>query len=208
MFPDAGSSPAGEAPLAVSLDLTVTDIKQFAYCPRIPYYRYVLPVRHRKTYPMERGKAVQAAVEALERRRGFRRYGLVEGKRHFGLFLRSRRLGLSGRLDLLIATDTACFPVDFKDTEGPVRRNHRMQLAAYALLAEEGLRLPAPSGFIYRVPDKDLAAVDIRQEDRTFAERAIADIRRSVVTESIPEPTPVRNRCTACEFRNYCADIW
>ena len=25
------------------LELTVTDLKQFAYCPRIPYYRHVLP---------------------------------------------------------------------------------------------------------------------------------------------------------------------
>ena len=31
-------------------------------------------------------------------------------------------LGLSGRLDLMIETKDACFPVDFKDSEGPVRR--------------------------------------------------------------------------------------
>lgn len=202
MFPEAlAATPVG-------FDLTVTDVKQFAYCPRIPYYQYALPVRARKTYPMERGKAVQAAVEALERRRGFRRYGLVEGARRFGLTLRSERLGLSGRLDLLIETANAYFPVDFKDTDGPVRGNHRIQLAAYALLVEDALGMRAPSGFVYRVPLKDLVAVEIRPEDREFVERTVAEIRCSVLSERMPAPTPVRNRCIACEFRNYCGDIW
>lgn len=193
---------------AVGLELTVTDLKQFVYCPRIPYYQYVLPVRAKKTYPMERGKAVQAAVEALERRRGFRRYGVAEGKRHFGLALHSQRLGLSGRLDLLIETKDACFPVDFKDSEGPVRQNHLIQLAAYALLIEDSLGIRAPTGFVYRVPVKDAIAVEIRAQDRALAENAIGEIRRAVLAEAMPEPTAVRNRCTACEFRNYCGDIW
>ncbi|PYQ02164.1 MAG: CRISPR-associated protein Cas4 [Acidobacteria bacterium] len=118
------------------------------------------------------------------------------------------RLGLSGRLDLMIETKDACFPVDFKDSEGPVRRNHRIQLAAYALLIEDSLGIRAPAGFVYRVPLKDVVAVDIREEDRGSAEAAIAAIRHSVLAEAMPGPTDVRNRCTACEFRNYCADIW
>src|SRR5262245_12954280 len=104
--------------------LTATDLKQWAYCRRIPYYRYVVPVRFAPTYSMERGRNVEGAVAALERRRGLRRYGLERGERHFGQWLRSEQLGLSGKLDLLIVTRTACFPVDFKDTAGGLRANH------------------------------------------------------------------------------------
>lgn len=110
------------------LELTVTDLKQWAYCPRIPFYRYVLPVEHVRTYKMQRGGVSQSAVEALERRRRFREYGLTTAERRFDVWLRSARLELSGRIDLLLVTPTACFPVDFKDTEGGVRRNHRLQL--------------------------------------------------------------------------------
>ncbi len=191
-----------------SLALTVTDVKQFAYCPRIPYYQYTLPVRRKRTFPMERGKDVQAAVEALERRRGFKRYGLAEGKRRFGLALRSERLGLRGRLDLMIETPGACFPVDFKDTEGPVRHNHRIQLAGYSVLIGDDLGRPAPAGFVYRVPSKEVVEIEIRAEDRASVEAAVGAIRTSVLRESIPSPTAVRNRCAACEFRNYCGDIW
>ena len=38
--------------------------------------------------------------------------------------------------------------------------------------------------------------------------RAVVEMRRVIEREDIPGPTPVRARCVACEFRNYCADIW
>ena len=130
------------------LELTVTDIKQWAYCPRIPYYRHVMPVDFARTWKMERGRDIEAAVQAMEKRRGFRRYGLDHGERRFGVWLHSSRLGVAGKLDLLIVTDRAAFPVDFKDTEGGVRYNHRVQLAAYALIVEENLALTVPAAFV------------------------------------------------------------
>jgi CRISPR-associated exonuclease Cas4 len=194
--------------VAPVVDLTVTDLKQWAYCPRIPFYRYVLPVEHSRTHKMARGKAVQAALEALERRRRLREYRLREGERHFGVWLHSDKLHLTGKLDLLIVTPTACFPVDFKDTEGGVRRNHRVQLAAYAVLVEEAFGRPAPEAFIYLVPTDDIVGVEIGGPERKEVEAALAAIRQMIGTEDFPDPTPVRARCTACEYRNYCADIW
>lgn len=190
------------------IELTVTDLKQWAYCPRIPFYRYVLPVERPVTYKMERGKAVQAAVEALERRRGFRAYGMKEGERLFGVWLRSRRLGLSGKLDLLIRTPEACYPVDFKDTEGHPRQNHRVQLAGYALLVEEVFVTPVPQGFVYLVPRKEVVALPVEEADRAEVIRILAEIRGMIAREQTPEPTSARRRCEACEYQNYCADIW
>lgn len=204
-MPDAGQALAGTA---LDVELTVTDLKQWAYCQRIPFYRYVLPVTPAPTYKMHRGKDVQAAVEALERRRGFRAYGVGEGERRFAVWLHSERLGLGGKLDLLILTPDACYPVDFKDTEGGVRRNHRMQLAAYALLAEEAFGRPAPQGFICLVPRKAVAVVDLTEADRQEVRNALAGMRRMIAREELPPPTTVRARCEVCEFRNYCADIW
>jgi len=191
-----------------AVDLTATDLKQWVYCPRIPFYHHVLPVRPAPTYKMSRGKDIQAAVEALERRRGFRGYGMREGERRFGLWLRSEHLGLSGKLDLLIITTDACYPVDFKDTAGGPRRNHRLQLAAYALLAEEVFERPAPDAFIYLVPEKRIVAIGLTESDRDEARQALVDMRRMIEREELPAPTTVRSRCSACEFQNYCGDIW
>jgi CRISPR-associated exonuclease Cas4 len=147
------------------------------------------------------------AREALEGRRGFRTYGMHEGGRRVGLWLHSRRLGLAGKLDLLILTADACYPVDFKDTEGGPRRNHRLQLAAYALLAEEAFERPAPDGFIYLVLEKRVVAPALTEADRDEVRQAVTDMRRMIEREELPPPTPVRARCTGCEFRNYCGDM-
>ncbi len=188
--------------------LSFTDLKQWEYCPRIPYYHHVMPVEIARTYKMQRGRDVEAAVLAMEKRRGFRRYGLERGERRFGVCLHSTALELSGKLDLLIITDDACFPVDFKDTEGGVRYNHRIQLAAYSLLVEENLARPVPIAFVYLVPSRQLVTVPVGAKEREEVSRAIAEMRRVIELENMPGPTPVRARCVACEFRNYCADIW
>jgi CRISPR-associated exonuclease Cas4 len=188
--------------------LTVTDLKQWAYCPRIPYYHHVMPVEFARTYKMERGRDVEAAVQAMEQRRGFRRYGLERGERRFGAWLESPTLGLAGKLDLLIVTPDAAYPVDFKDTEGGVRYNHRIQLAAYAMLVEENLAFPVPMTFVYLVPSRQLVKVPVGDREKEAVMRAVGEIRRMIEDEEMPPATPARARCTACEFRNYCADIW
>ncbi|MCW5891126.1 MAG: CRISPR-associated protein Cas4 [bacterium] len=193
---------------AAEIELNVTDLKQWAYCPRIPFYRYVLPVDHVRSYKMRRGHAAQAAVEALERRRRLKEYGLVAGERRFDVWVRSAILGLSGRIDLLVVTDDACFPIDFKDTEGGVRRNHRLQLAAYAVLIEESFDRPVPCGFVYLIPSDEVVRVDAAEPDRSWTLEAVDSVRTMIAEERLPEPTPVRRRCTGCEFQNYCADIW
>jgi CRISPR-associated exonuclease Cas4 len=150
--------------MMAACDLRVTDLKQFACCPRIPFYQHIMDLRVKQTYKMEQGKTAQAAVEALEKRRKLREYGLAEGHRHFGLWLSSGKLNLSGKLDLLIETDSACYPVDFKYTTGRPHRNHVFQLAGYALLVSECFVKPVPAGFIYQMTD------DVVMSEPLFAE--------------------------------------
>jgi CRISPR-associated exonuclease Cas4 len=63
---------------------------------------------------MERGRSTEHVVAALERWRKLRVYHLAEGERRFDVWPRSEALGLSGKLDLLVVTPTAHFPVDFE----------------------------------------------------------------------------------------------
>src|SRR5437763_1085364 len=101
------------------------------------------------TYKMSQGRTAQDAIESLEKRRKFREYGLSEGERRFGVSVHARRWNLVGKMDLLIETPDACYPVDFKYTTGRPRHNHLIQLAGYALLVAEHFAKPAPAGFIF-----------------------------------------------------------
>jgi CRISPR-associated exonuclease Cas4 len=188
--------------------LRVNDLKQWDYCPRIVFYNTVMPVTRKSTIKMERGKEIEIKLDALEARRTLRRYRLAEGERRFHVWLNSPVLGMSGKLDLLIVTPEACYPVDFKYTRDRPRRNHIMQLAAYALLVEDAMRVPVPMAFVYLTPSDQLVRINVTDRLKELVLARLATIRQMVQEAILPEPTPARARCEECEFRNYCGDIF
>lgn len=197
-----GISGAGFVPLRVN------DLKQFEYCPRIVFYNTVMPVERKATVKMERGKSEEIRLDALEKRRGLARYRLQEGERRFHVWLDSERLGLSGKLDLLIVSGQDYFPVDFKYTRGRPHRNHLVQLAGYALLVEENFKTSVQTAFIYLVPIQQVVAVDLSRGLKEQTLGYLDDIRTMVREGLLPPATSVRGRCTDCEFRNYCGDVF
>jgi len=190
------------------IPLRVNDLKQWDYCPRIVFYNTVMPVARKSTIKMERGKEVEIKLDALEARRTLRRYRLSEGERRFHVWVNSPALGLSGKLDLLIVSPEACYPVDFKYTRDRPRRNHTIQLAAYALLVEDAMKLPAPAAFVYLTPSDQLIRINVTDRLKALVLARLGSIRQMVQEGILPEPTPVRARCEECEFRNYCGDIF
>ncbi|HEU5349362.1 MAG TPA: hypothetical protein VFU63_12200, partial [Ktedonobacterales bacterium] len=115
--------------------LEVTDLKQYDYCPRIPFYRYCLPRIRPITYAMTEGIRAHEEESAREERRSLRAYGLTDGERIFDVLLRSDTLGLVARIDLAIHRDhiPEAIVVDYKLSQGPAGSHFRVQVAAYAL---------------------------------------------------------------------------
>lgn len=190
------------------LELRVNDLKQYAYCQRIIYYQYVLPVEKKVTYKMERGKLAQEEIQRLECRRKLKRYGLETGTRLFDVWIRSRRLGLSGKLDMLIETEAECFPVDFKWTRGGVQRNHVFQLGGYSLLVEERFGKPVRTAFVYLLTQEDAVHYPMTEELKEECKAAVRQIRSMIWEERFPDPPKERSKCMECEYQNFCRDIW
>jgi len=69
------------------------------------------------------GNDVRPNTEEILGRRGappgLGAHSLDRAERSFGVWLRSERLGLSGKLDLSLPTADAACPVDFKDNTTP-----------------------------------------------------------------------------------------
>lgn len=203
--PAAGSG----APAARLLDLTVSDVRQHVYCARIPYYRLGLRLPHRfVTGAMHEGILEHRRTEELEQRRTLRAYGLSDGERHFDVQVRSDRLALGGRLDLVICRDREAIPVEFKNTRAPLGLHHKYQLTAYALLLEEHFQKPVRRAFVYFIPLKRAQEVPITPATRAYTRRVLNDIRSAVARERLPEGTRALERCRVCEFLPYCNDRW
>src|SRR5207302_11288882 len=122
--------------------------------------------------------------------------------------LYSRTLNVGGKLDLLIETEDACYPVDFKYTTGRPHRNHLLQLAGYSLLVSEHFSKPVPAGFIFIITDDTTFRFPMSDSLLSEARSALQSINHMIELETFPEPTPVRARCTDCEYRNFCGDVF
>lgn len=188
--------------------LRVTDLKQWAYCPRIVYYQQRMPGVGKQTYKMSEGKAAQDIVEQLEVRRTLKEYGLENAVRRFGVWLENSELRLAGKLDLLLEMAGEAAVVEFKLTSGEVGRNHLLQIGGYSLLVEAELGKTVKSGFVYRIPDGRVFPVSIDASLRHDVREAMNDIRKVVSMGLLPDPTEIRKRCAECEYSNYCADVW
>ena len=194
----------------MSSRLTVTDIRQFVYCPRIVYYTLGLDLPRPLTAKMAAGTAEHLHTEELERRRSLRTYGMTEGdaSREFNVKLSSERLGLHGRIDMALVTASEICMVEFKDSRGPLGLHHKYQLAAYALMAEEHWSKPARRVFVYWIPLRRAQEIVITPAMRRYALRLINAMRQVLAADKRPAPTSRRARCFDCEFRRYCPDVW
>jgi len=193
--------------------LEVTDLKQYACCPRIVFYRYCLPKIRPITVLMEEGIRRHWDEEDREERRTLRNYGVTTGERVFRLNLQSTRLALVGQIDLAIATPSRQDPnaeaivVEYKYSEQKAGPHFKLQLAAYALLLEEAWHIPVKHGFFYALPTRQVERVPITAHLRSKVTQTIAAIRHMVDHEIMPDPPASQGRCLSCEFRRFCNDV-
>lgn len=190
------------------LKITVSDIKQYTYCPRVVFFTYLQPVDKKTTYKMEVGQSSQEIWEKLESRRKLKKYHLEEGERVFNFFLASSKLGLTGKLDLYLWSKEGLFPVEFKHTTQKPQRNHLHQLAAYALLLEEKFNLVVKKGFVYMIPVGDIYVFDLTQDLKEEVLGIVSSIQEMISREQMPEKTKHRNKCNDCEYQNFCGDVF
>jgi len=191
----------------------VTDLKQYTVCPRIVYYRYCLPRVRPITGLMEEGIVRHEEEDTREERRSLRNYGVSEGERTTHLALRSSALGLTGRLDLAIATPSRTaataegIVVEYKYSEQKAGPHFALQLAAYALLLEEAWGLPVKRGYLYSIPLRRAEPIPITPHLRKKVVQTVQHIRNNAERELMPAAPATQYRCVACEFRRFCNDI-
>ncbi len=140
-------------------------------------------------------------------------YGLSEGERISNLVVRSAHYGLTGCLDLAIATPTRSDPcasatiVEYKLSEHQAGPHFKLQLAAYALLLEEAWQIPVTQSFLYSIPLRRTERLAITPALRQKVTHTVVQIRQMVEREIMPPPPSSQRRCATCEFRRFCNDV-
>lgn len=190
---------------AERLNLTATDLKQYAFCPRKFFYGRCLPGFRPRMPKMDDGRAAHPKEARLQARRGFSPYGLEGGERRFDVRVSSERLGLSGLLDEVIITPEAAYPMDYKLATW-ASPSFVAQIAAYCLMIEDAWQVASPAGFLVFIEQGAVERVEVDAGLRQQIEGWLAEMRKLVAEERLPPPTDERERCAACEYRRLCGD--
>jgi CRISPR-associated exonuclease Cas4 len=185
---------------------TITDLKQFVYCPRIFYYHTCLPGIRPVTYKMKAGIDAHEVEQKRAARRSMHMYGVPAGERHFDVDVSSADLGLSGLIDEVVETDTEMIPVDYK-LAARVGKHFKLQLAAYGHLLADYTDKPIKRGFLYLIPKRQAVEVKLTRKLRQEVQAVLDQMGLIDQQEVMPKPTSWRQRCVDCEFRRLCNDV-
>jgi CRISPR-associated exonuclease Cas4 len=187
--------------------ITVEDLKQHVYCPRITWFARCLHRLRPHTYSMKAGAEDHEEARLNARRRSLSALGVEEGTRAFDVHVIDHELKLNGKLDEVVTSASGeIIPVEYKSTRN-LADHHRVQAAAYALLLERTRRVVVSRAYIYFIPLRKMRALTITPEDKAQVLEVLGRVKAMNAAEMLPDPTPERGRCTACEFRRFCNDV-
>jgi CRISPR-associated exonuclease Cas4 len=116
----------------------------------------------------------------------------------------SRRYGLTGKPDYIVAERGATIPIEVKPNRvAPApRESDTLQLAAYALLVEEHYGT-APAYGLLKYRDA-VFQVDITAELRARLLDTLAALRRDLSARDVARSHAEARRCRACGYREVC----
>ncbi|WP_124726789.1 CRISPR-associated protein Cas4 [Staphylospora marina] len=172
-------------------------INAYAYCPRRCYYEYVERVFYHNVYTIH-GKLLHEHVDHAGREhRG-------ERQLYRSLYLRSERLGLSVRCDVIEEAEGVLYPVEYKRGKQAGWENNHLQLCAQGLALEEWIGRKIPFGYLFYYGSfrREKVIFDDALRERTI--QTIKAIRALHLQDQPPEGIDEWFRCKKCSMVDYC----
>lgn len=192
--------------MSKELFIPVVLVREYYWCPVSAFFKLV-------AWSERPSESMAAGVELVPRDNVL---GAVE-ERHvlrevfWEYPVRSRRLGVVGRVDLVAVTEAGgLVVVDVKlprlTRRGLWVRGRRwaVQLAAYAVAAEETLGLPLEAAYLYSIEAGALVEVRIGPQLRRLVEDAARQLREALEKGEPPRAQPGRGKCSVCSYNSVC----
>lgn len=191
-----------------SFNLPVSMLRQYSFCPRIPFLYLAREIDPPKGTWVKQGMSYHQIQEILSKRRNLSRFGLTgEFKLSSEVRLYSERLKLHGICDGIIETNDTLFPLEYKLQEKLTKSTGAViQLVAYAMLIEEKYNKKISCGFILYGSKGKTHEVLIDSITRKQVTTIINRIEQDCSMGLLPNTSASERQCSQCEFSNFCAD--
>ncbi|MGC9069515.1 MAG: CRISPR-associated protein Cas4 [Thermoprotei archaeon] len=183
--------------------LTATDIKHYGYCEAIIYITHILGIQENPTEYMEYGREIEKEKYIAPVIAKYKPTKILKKPQ-----IISKEYKLSGSPDyILITKHDEYIPLEIKWTEptkeGKAKKDHILQITAYALLLEQKTRKTIKKGILfYLKPEGKLIEINITYDLKLHLIKILKRIKE--IVEGKREPKPSFEKCESCNYKQYC----
>lgn len=186
----------------VQLYFSAEDVRQFAYCPRKIYYRYVLRNDWLLSPKMKKGTELH---EILCRRKNNEKIGNVE--RYYNLRLQDDDLRLFALIDIVEWDGEEGRVIELKTGSHKGKSPNfpdKLQVVAEALLVEFVLGIPVTVGSVWYYKKNEVIDFEISYDDKFKVINMLKKMKKIVESELFPDVEGPTKKCRDCECRRLC----
>jgi CRISPR-associated exonuclease Cas4 len=121
--------------------------------------------------------------------------------------IRSEKIGLSGIIDQLEVYEAGYIPVELKSGTPPEEGawpNHKIQIAAYAMLLEEQHNTEIKEGFVYYIDANERRHIPINVFLKDEIRHLLKQVNALLESRTIPSVLKNKNKCSSCGLKHIC----
>lgn len=181
-------------------------IRQYLFCPRVVYFLEVLNIPKVSPIWVKEGEVYHKKQAELFKRRTLVRFGLENAEFKSNINLSNEELKFYGICDGLIISDTHIYPVEIKLHGDKPTKAQKMQLIAYGILAEKKFAKTFDLGFVLYEKNAKTIPIMVNKEDKQEVIKKVDEIIDMILEAKLPYSSADDEKCTQCEFENYCND--
>ena len=189
-------------------DLPIYLLRQYVFCPRIPFFILMREQRYVKPLWVQQGEYSHVRELFLSKRRSLDHFG-IKGRFDWisNYSLSSRQLQLYGICDAVIQnrTNKEMFPIEIKHTIY-LGKNAKIQLCAYMLVLSEMHQQEISKGFLVSSITRKVIPVQVTTEDKNRVLYIRNQIIQDCIRGRLPATSASEAQCSQCEYLNFCAD--
>lgn len=187
--------------------LPISIIRQHAFCPRIPFYNEILGINPSNRLWQKQGLNLHKRQTMLFKRRNLEKFGFKDAYQKHNVSLKSDKYGIHGICDAILFTSDELCPLEFKlESSNNIPKGHVLQLAAYALVAEQQFEKPCYKLFILYGQRGHTMQIDFDEKLKNQVKTTVKQIKQNLQSPLLPHSSASDAQCGQCEYLNFCAD--
>lgn len=186
---------------------TVTDLKNYIYCPRIIYFKNL----HQFSEPLENNSLVKEGSNFHKKRFKYQNYikkifkEYESNKKEVKIY--DEDIDICGIVDEIFFSTKETIPVEYKFSEymGEIHETHLIQLTLYALLIKRNYNVTVLKGYIVYTRGA-IKCIEVVFEKEDFANclENINMMKKIFLGQYIPNLNLNIEKCNSCYFKKIC----